>query len=219
MCGVLSILSTLHGRPILSGWLVFCAVFFDAMDGKVARSLGGGSQFGLEYDSLADVVSFGVAPAVLVYSQYLTGFWGVSGALAVSFFSICAGLRLARFNIVITIPKGTFQGLPSPAGGLFMVSFVLAQAPMSGVPAIVVSIGTGALMVSNIPFSNLKGIPEGRANRRRFSFIIALVLLVLLLLRESAPLILISIYLVSACFRFSWSAWLTLPRDRPREGI
>jgi CDP-diacylglycerol--serine O-phosphatidyltransferase len=212
MCGVLSILSILHGHPFYSGWLVFCAVFFDGMDGKVARSLGGGSQFGLEYDSLADVVSFGVAPAILIYSQYLVGFWGVSGALAVSFFAICAGLRLARFNIVTTIPKGTFQGLPSPAGGLFMVSFVIAQVPLPGAAAIILSIGTGALMVSNIPFANLKGIPKGQANRARFSFLFALIALAFIFLRGRAPLFLIAIYLISAGFRFNWSAWLTVPQ-------
>ena len=108
-----------------AAWLIFFATIFDGLDGKVARSLGGGSQFGLEFDSLADLVSFGVAPGLLFYLTSLRGFGGIFGAVAACFFVLCVALRLARFN-VIHVPS-PFQGLPSPAGGLFAASFVLAE--------------------------------------------------------------------------------------------
>lgn len=73
-----------HGRPVPASWLVFIAVFFDFMDGRIARRLGGGSQFGLEFDSLADVVSFGVVPAMIMYTEYASTL-GVAGVLAASF--------------------------------------------------------------------------------------------------------------------------------------
>ena len=101
----------------------FCA-FFDLMDGKVARSLGGDSAFGMEFDSLADIVSFGVVPGLIFYVSYLYAFGGVLGALVISFYVLCGALRLARFNVVRS--SGNFQGLPIPAAGLFLVSFVIS---------------------------------------------------------------------------------------------
>ena len=123
-CGVSSIILTSHGKLLPAAALICFAVFFDVMDGRVARSLGGGSHFGEELDSLADAISFGVAPAFLVYSAYIGPDTGIWGPLAASFFALCGVLRLARFNVT-HVPAGPFQGLPIPAGGLTLAAMVI----------------------------------------------------------------------------------------------
>ena len=85
LCGLFSLILVLHGRYIPAAWLVFFAVIFDGFDGKVARMLGGGSQFGMEFDSLADLVSFGVAPSMLLYHAFLKGWAGVLGPVVACF--------------------------------------------------------------------------------------------------------------------------------------
>jgi CDP-diacylglycerol--serine O-phosphatidyltransferase len=109
-CGTASLIMTLHANFIPAAILIFFAVFFDIMDGRVARSLGGSSAFGEELDSLADAISFGLAPALLMYSVYIDAAGGILGILAAAFFALCGVLRLARFN-VSHVPAGPFQGL------------------------------------------------------------------------------------------------------------
>ena len=86
LCGLFSLILVLHGRVVPAAWLVFFAVIFDGFDGKVARMLGGGSQFGLEFDSLADLVSFGVAPSILLYHVSVRNLY-IIGAVAAAFFA------------------------------------------------------------------------------------------------------------------------------------
>ncbi|MBR2208493.1 MAG: CDP-diacylglycerol--serine O-phosphatidyltransferase, partial [Synergistaceae bacterium] len=136
LCGVFSLMMTLNEKYTVAAWLIFFAVLFDGFDGKVARMLGGGSQFGLEFDSLADLVSFGVAPAILLYQVSVRSV-NLLGVVAASFFALCVALRLARFNIV-HVP-GPFQGLPCPAGGLFVASFVIARLD-SKIPALIMAL-------------------------------------------------------------------------------
>ena len=208
LCGTMSLILVLHCRVVPAAWLVFMAVFFDFMDGKVARSLGGGTHFGLEFDSLADVVSFGVAPAVLFYSVYAEPL-GVMGALAVSFFALCGALRLARFN-VSHVP-GPFQGLPIPAGGLFLASFILAGTHLPPWLAAVFALGTGVLMVSSVPYSSMKKLRGGQARRKRLLFVGGAGLCGAFLLESAAPLAGISLYVVSGILHFDWEKWLSIP--------
>ena len=116
LCGMMALFLLFHGRFVPAAWLVFMAVFFDCMDGKVARSLGGGTQFGLEFDSLADVVSFGVVPAMLMYVSYINvlGLWGV---LAAAFFALCGALASPGSNVIhLPVPS---RGSPSRRGECF----------------------------------------------------------------------------------------------------
>ena len=217
LCGLLSIMLTMSGRYVPAAWLVFFAVIFDGLDGKIARVLGGGSQFGLEYDSLADLVSFGVAPAMLIYRISLRGFLGPLGAAASCFFALCVALRLARFNVV-HIP-GPFQGLPCPAGGLFAASFVLAglfgpgyvihPALMAAVMAVV-----GGLMVSSIPYANLKKLTKRSADAKKCLLLVTLLAISFIGLRSAAPLSLFALYIVSGLIRFDWGLWLLRPEAR-----
>lgn len=205
MCGMFSLILTLRGQYVPAGWLIAMAVFFDFMDGKVARSLGGGSKFGLEYDSLADVISFGVAPAILMYSVYLKGFFGVAGALVASFFALCGALRLARFNIV-HVP-GPFQGLPIPAGGLFLASFAIGGLSLPSWMAAIMAALAGALMISSIPYGNLKGIKK--TNRRRVALFYVTCIALVLGLHSRSVLAAMVIYITSGFLRIDWSRFFS----------
>ena len=206
LCGMMGLILLFHGRFVPAAWLVFMAVFFDFMDGKIARRLGGGTQFGLEFDSLADVVSFGVVPAMLMYTSYADalGLWGV---LAAAFFALCGALRLARFNVVHM--PGPFQGLPIPAGGLFLASFVLARVPLHPVTAALLCFGAGTLMISSVPYGSLKGLRKGQGDRKKFLLLVGILAVTFVTLQSSAPLAAMTVYVVSGLVRFDWEKWLS----------
>ena len=208
LCGMLSLVLTLHGHYVPSVILIYMAVIFDFMDGKVARRIGGSTAFGVELDSLADVVSFGVAPAMLIYARYLQGFGGAMGALAVAFFALCGALRLARFNVEHT-PGSFFKGLPIPAGGHFLASFVFAGLDVHPAVMLFMTVGTGLLMISSIPFGNLKGLKKGLVNKQKVAFLWILALSLIVVLKEKAPLAGIGIYMLSGFVGIDWSKWLS----------
>jgi len=129
-CGYLSIWNSIQGKFEWAAGLIFIAALADGLDGRVARLTNTASEFGEEYDSLADVISFGMAPAILLY------FWGLSGqpdlqrlGFMVSFlFVVCGSMRLARFNIQTrVVDKRYFVGLPIPMAASVPASIVLAN--------------------------------------------------------------------------------------------
>ena len=215
LCGLFSLMLAMDGRFIPAAWLIFFAVVFDGLDGKVARMLGGGSQFGLEYDSLADLVSFGVAPGMMLYLASTKGFMGLLGAVAACFFVLSVALRLARFNVV-HVP-GPFQGLPSPAGGLFVVSFILADVELDPLLMSLVLVGTGLLMISSVPYANLKKLTKKSADRKKCLMFLSFVSLVCVLFRAATPLVLFAIYIASGLLRLNWGEWLLRHDDEPEE--
>lgn len=215
-CGVSSLIMTFHHKFIPAAILIFCAAFFDLMDGRAARRLGGGSQFGEEMDSLADAISFGVAPAFLMYATFIGIEMGIWGAVAASFFSLCAVLRLARFNVV-HMPTGPFQGLPSPAGGLTLVSFVLAGFPLTPLFAIAIMFFTGGLMVSSVPFCNSKKLHKHNVNKVKMNILRSLVVICFLILRERAFLAFAATYIAIGLLRFDVSSWVMLEPQEEDE--
>ncbi len=217
LCGMLALILLLHEAAVPAAWMVFMAVFFDFMDGKVARSLGGSSAFGVELDSLADVVSFGVVPAILFYVYYLKGWAGVAGALVVTFFAVCGAIRLARFNVQHVV--GAFEGLPIPAAGLFLASFTMARVPLPPIAAVFVALSLGMLMVSSVPYGNLKKIRKGNLDRRKALFLFGVAFAFILILHQSAPLAGISVYVVSGVVRFDWGSWLSLGPEEEEEPL
>ena len=123
--GFHSIASTYNGNFEKAAIGIIVGVILDGLDGRVARMTRTTTRFGVEYDSLVDLVSFGVAPAFLVYGWALSAF-GRWGWLAAFLYLICGALRLARFNVQInTVEKGQFNGLPIPAAGTFVASMIL----------------------------------------------------------------------------------------------
>lgn len=150
---------------------IVVAMLLDGFDGRVARMTQTTSEFGTQYDSISDMVSFGVAPSLVVYEWALIHFkdfpwiWSKLGWLAAFFYTAAAALRLARFNTRITVvSKRYFQGLPSPAAAAALVGFIwvchdmqLSRADFA-VPALIVTILLGACMVSNFSYYSFKDI-------------------------------------------------------------
>lgn len=123
--GFLSIVSSSEGKFIEASWFIVLAGVFDSLDGLMARLTKSSSQFGVEIDSLSDVVSFGAAPSFLVYKIYLhqLGEWGI---IISSLLMIMGGIRLARFNVqLVGFDKDHFVGLPIPACAIAVVSYIL----------------------------------------------------------------------------------------------
>lgn len=124
-CGFLSIVYSAEGEFITAAWLIIIATLCDALDGVVARLTKTTNQFGVELDSLADVISFGAAPAYLIYTYQLHDYSSVGLVIAI-FFLLAGGFRLARFNTQLTsFDKEYFVGLPIPSAAITVASFVL----------------------------------------------------------------------------------------------
>lgn len=124
-CGFLSIVNTSQQKYFYAAWLIIIAAIFDALDGFMARLTKSSSELGVELDSLSDVVSFGTAPAFLIYSIYLFQYevWGI---LISSLLLLAGGFRLARFNVQLTgFDKKFFKGLPIPTAAIVLISFML----------------------------------------------------------------------------------------------
>lgn len=220
--GFYAIIAAQKGQFSLAAIAIVVAMVLDGMDGRVARMTNTQSDFGAEYDSLADMVSFGVAPALIVYEWSLyhvgelaTG-WSQVGWLAAFLYVACTGLRLARFNTQIgKTDKRFFQGLASPSAAVVMVGMVWFSRDLgiSGrdlmILAFAVTIATGLLMVSNIPYYSFKEFGSGR----RVPFI-ALVAVVLLFVFTSIdpPKVIFSGFALYALSGPLWWTWRRLTR-------
>ncbi|MFZ1643587.1 MAG: CDP-diacylglycerol--serine O-phosphatidyltransferase [Candidatus Contendobacter sp.] len=170
-CGFYAIIAALQGRFESAAIAVFIAMVLDGLDGRVARLTHTESEFGAQYDSLADLVSFGLAPALIMYTWALGAMAGMGpflsklGWLAAFFYTVMAALRLARFNVQIgSTDKRYFIGLPSPSAAAMMAGLVWFSTDLglTGIqmlwPALVVTIGAGALMFSNILYFSFKQV-------------------------------------------------------------
>ena len=163
ICGFFSIISTFNGDYVRATYFIILANVLDGLDGYAARLTRSTSQFGVEFDSLADFVWFGVAPAILVYLWALVP-WGTWGWLAACTYVVCGALRLSRFNVQSTAPaKGYFVGLPIPAAAEMIASIVLMYyflggegAPNKHVTLLLVIYGLAGLMVSSFHYFSLK---------------------------------------------------------------
>jgi CDP-diacylglycerol--serine O-phosphatidyltransferase len=124
-CGFYSIIAAFNGRITLAAWMIFAGAFLDAMDGKVARFTKSSSRFGVEYDSFADIITFGLAPSVLIYTVFMKDMQFVG--ILLSFLPLLfGGIRLARFNVQLKgFDKDYFSGLPIPIAALTLSSFVI----------------------------------------------------------------------------------------------
>ncbi len=159
--GFYAVLSGFSGQYEFAAMAIFAAMIFDGLDGRVARMTNTQSDFGVQYDSLSDMVSFGVAPAVVAYG------WGVSdlgklGLAAAFVYASCAALRLARFNVQAELADNkTFTGLPSPAAAALVAGFIWSTSDI--VPSLLLSVtgavltaAVGLLMVSNFKYPSFK---------------------------------------------------------------
>jgi CDP-diacylglycerol--serine O-phosphatidyltransferase len=157
--GFLAVIIVLNNRDLtLASWLIVLAAFLDAMDGKVARFTKTSSKFGVEYDSFADVVSFGLAPSILIYAFYFST-WKTVG-IFISFFPLLFGsIRLARFNVQLSgLNKSSFNGLPSPAAAITLATYIIFTSkyfPGNVFPKILLLLTfvTSTLMISTLSYN------------------------------------------------------------------
>lgn len=190
--GFYAIVAAIDGNFDRAGLAIFAAMLFDGLDGRVARWTGTESAFGKEYDSLADMVAFGIAPAVIVYQWGLKALgeygwaWGKLGWLAAFLYAVAAALRLARFNVSSkTLDRRFFEGLPSPsaAGLVSSMVWVAVGFGVDGLPALAVAMAltvlAGALMVSRLAYWSFKGVsPRGRIS---FAYVLIIPLIFVLI--------------------------------------
>jgi len=188
--GFYSIIASINGDFTLAAISIMVAMLWDALDGRVARLTNTQSDFGAQYDSLADLVSFGVAPALLVYEWSLSDL-GRVGWLAAFIFLACAALRLARFNTQVgASDKRYFQGLPSPAAAGVIASMIWLKfwkfeyfdfgiVSLSYYVGVGITIVCALLMVSNVRYYSFKELDSKKASFR-FLLVIVLSLIVLL---------------------------------------
>lgn len=196
-CGFYSVIAAIKGDMVTAAWSVVAAGIFDMLDGRVARLAKATSSFGVEYDSLSDLVSFGVAPGVLVYLWALNPY-GRLGWLAAFLFLACGALRLARFNVTTSkLPKAYFQGLPIPIAAGIVATFVIFQDTLS-IPesdgimpyALGISLVMATLMVSSIPFPSFKEL--NWRSRASFGYLmVGVMVMILVAVRPEVTLFLL----------------------------
>lgn len=208
--GFYAIVQAMNGRFEYSAVAIFVAMVLDGLDGRVARLTRTQSAFGAEYDSLSDMVSFGAAPALVIYEWALKGL-GKLGWIAAFIYCAGAALRLARFNTNIdVVDKRYFQGMPSPAAAALIAGlvWVLLEVGVSGPEASWVACGltifAGVTMVSNIPYYSGKDINL----RRSVPFVvIAAVALAFALISFYPPGVLFALFLLYAFSGYALAIW------------
>ena len=222
--GFYSIVAAVDGNFQKAGAAIFIAMVLDGIDGRVARLTDTSTQFGKEYDSLSDMVSFGLAPAVVVYQWGVARLaewnvaWGRVGWLVAFLFAVAAALRLARFNAqAATTSKRFFVGLPSPSAAGLVAAFVwfssdLDLAGLGGLAlAFVVTAAAGALMVSRFRYYSFKEVNLGQ--RIPFTYLVGIVLIFILISLDPPIVLLImfSSYAASGPIYWLWRKRMVRP--------
>ncbi|HYB99261.1 MAG TPA: CDP-diacylglycerol--serine O-phosphatidyltransferase [Candidatus Limnocylindrales bacterium] len=213
-CGIFSIVQTMQGAYYNAALAILVAHIFDGLDGRIARMTNSTSRFGIEYDSLCDLVSFGVAPGLLIYKWALVP-WGVWGWTAISLYVICSAIRLARFNILVgRIDSNYFMGLPVPASATMLASVVLMYRYVgrSGLPAkhvtlLLLTWSLALLMVSSIKYPSFKNLKLH--SRQPISRFVVLVLLLSVAVAAYQAFLFagMSLYVASGPALWLWSQW------------
>ena len=208
--GFYAIVQAMNTHYELAAVGIFVAMVFDGLDGRVARLTRTQSAFGAEYDSLSDMVSFGAAPALIVYEWALKGM-GKLGWVAAFIYCVGAALRLARFNTTHdVIDKRFFQGMPSPAAAALVAGFVWVSLDVGFAgdevrwPACVLTIFAGLTMVSNVEYYSGKDINL----RRSVPFVVvAAIALGFALVSSYPPGVLFALFLLYALSGYVFTAW------------
>jgi CDP-diacylglycerol--serine O-phosphatidyltransferase len=219
-CGLLSVMSSINGDFTKAAWLLIIAIAFDMMDGRVARLTKTTSEFGVQLDSLSDLVSFGIAPSVMMYQLVLNSMGKIGIAITV-LFVLCSGLRLAKFNVQLKdgIVHNSFMGLPTPASAGLLISFVLSYelfvadpgqsltfktipVLMKSMPIFfkvmpIVMIILSWLMVSNVPYVSFKKIKLSKPKAFRLLLLILILILLIIAFPQNIIFILFSLYALS----------------------
>lgn len=210
-CGFYSFIAALNNQYYIAAWAIVLAIVFDFLDGRIARMTKTTSAFGKQYDSLADIISFGMAPAFLAYSWVLKPF-GRVGWMAAFLFLLCGALRLARFNVTKPDIQGQyFIGLPTPAAAAVIASIIIPFEDLFGTrahPGIMVAVVyiLAFFMVSNIKYPAFKKFEF----RKRVSF--TRFLLVILVIYALATIPKIALFIISFTYLAMGPIKLMLPQ-------
>ena len=209
-CGFYAIIASIQGHFVKAAIAIMIAALFDALDGKIARVTNTMSKFGLEYDSLCDAISFGVAPGVLVFLWALEPF-GRLGWLAALLFVACGTLRLARFNTLAgRVSSDFFMGLPIPAAAFMIASTVLLMNRFGGsgttkhVTILIMIYVLSFLMVSTVKYYSFK--QAGLFKTMKFNMLVIVVLLSIVVAAEPAVtfFLIMLAYVLSGPFISLW---------------
>ncbi len=222
--GFFGIVSSINGDFELAAIAIFASCVFDILDGKIARLTGGTSRFGVEYDSLSDLVAFGVGPGLLMYLMALKPY-GRVGWLAAFLFMACGALRLARFNVQVeTTSKKYFTGLPIPGGAAMIAATVLflshwnisVHGSLISLVLMVMTFVLGFFMISTMPYNSFKDIEFIMA---RPSFVMFGVIVLVTIIAVTPPFMLflfLAVYTASGPVR--WTAWKIKGKKGFQEG-
>ncbi len=198
--GLYAIIAVMNANYLFAAIALLIALVFDILDGKIARLTNTTSRFGMEYDSLVDLVSFGVAPGILIYSWALSA-RGMFGSAVVFAFVACAALRLARFNAQAdTGDKRFFTGLPVPAAAGVIATLVIFDhhilrlgREVKPLLILIITLVLAFLMVSAIRYRSFKDFDF--KNGRQFNYLVASVLLLMLI--AAAPQLMLFVLFVA----------------------
>ncbi len=211
-CAFFAITQAMHGRYEQAAIAVFIAMLLDGMDGRVARWTNSQSAFGEQLDSLADMVSFGVAPALIAYNWQLHEFGRIGYSVAFVYCA-CAALRLALFNTLIgKTDKRWFIGIPSPTAAALVIGLVWVNHSFERLPAVAwlclaVTLFAGLSMVAQVKFWSFKEI---NVRRKVPFFVMILAVLALLVVAWEPPVVLFLLffaYSLSGYVMWAWQWW------------
>ncbi|MCP4669864.1 MAG: CDP-diacylglycerol--serine O-phosphatidyltransferase [Desulfobacula sp.] len=200
-CGYYSIIASVQSRFVDAAVAILIGAVFDLLDGKIARATNTTSKFGIEYDSLADLITFGLAPALLMFLWVLESM-GRPGWSAALLFTICGALRLARFNTYAS-SSPDFEGLPIPAAAAMNVSIVLFFARLNINPEafkllfLIMMFALSFCMVSSFRYKSLKKVSLFKS--MKFNKLVGIVLVLVAIATEPSILLfaVFSLYVVS----------------------
>jgi CDP-diacylglycerol--serine O-phosphatidyltransferase len=201
--GFYAIVQAMNGKYEHAAVANYIAMVIDGLDGRVARMTNTQSPFGEQFDSLSDLVSFGVSPAIVYYFRFLDDA-GRPGMVAAFFFILCGALRLARFNANIDKNKSDyFQGLPIPGGATAVVGLILLSLDFPEIETMKpLTVGYllfyAVLMISNIPFPSFKKSEWVKKNKKQVLFVIFLILASLFIYEEIMIPVIITFYVVAS---------------------
>jgi len=201
--GFLSILNSAQGKFHYAAWLIIIAAIFDALDGAVARLTKSSSELGVELDSLSDIVSFGAAPAILLYQSHLYTY-DTAGVLLAALLLLAGGFRLARFNVqLVGFEKSFFKGLPIPIAALTISSFILNYYNMPGgfvpssaeiiIPLVVV---LSILMVSKIKYDTIPKPSRENFKQKPYQFIFIFLAIIATLITSGKAIFFIFVLII-----------------------
>ncbi len=193
LLGYVSIMFTLNGNYVIGAWILLIIALLDSLDGRVARALDATSDFGAQFDSLADVMNFGLALSILFYTAFFSD-WGIAGIVLSFLPTLFSAMRLARFNVEnedTTTKAPYFTGMPTTLSAVLLASFVIFAADTwSDYGPILIPVGlvlmASFLMISEVPFETNATLMSGMSEKKRKKIMVALFIVSVVLFPSKA---------------------------------